>query len=99
MNLFMEFTREALAELECVTGDYEAKSTGLGVRFRLEVERACEGITRYPFLWSQREGGWRRVNLPGFPYYTAYIILDELILVLAVAHAARHPAYWKERLP
>jgi hypothetical protein len=31
MNLFMEFTREALAELECVTGDYEAKVPGTGV--------------------------------------------------------------------
>jgi hypothetical protein len=34
MNLFMEFTREALAELECVTGDYEAKVSGLGVNGR-----------------------------------------------------------------
>jgi hypothetical protein len=99
MNLFLEFAREAYAELECVTGDYEAKVPGLGVRFRLDVERACEGIVRYPFLWNERSGGWRRVNLPGFPYYIAYVIIDELILVLAVAHAARHPNYWKERLP
>jgi hypothetical protein len=44
----------------------------------------------------------KNTNLPNLfqnRHYIAYIILDELILVLAVAHAARHPAYWKERLP
>lgn len=97
--MVLEFVREALAELECVTGDYEAKVAGLGVRFRLELERACEGIIQFPFLWRERPGEWRRVNLPGFPYYIAYVILDDLILVLAVAHSARHPNYWKERRP
>ncbi len=99
MNLFLEFARGAFAKLECVTGDYEAKVLGLGVRFRLEVERGCERIVHYPFLWNERKGGWRSVNLRGFPYYLAYVIIDELILVPAVAHAARHPNDWKERLP
>lgn len=99
MSVALEFVREALAELECATGDYEARVSDLGVRFRLEVERACEGITQFPFLWHERPGGWRRVNLPGFPYYIAYVILDDLILVLAVAHASRHPDYWKHRAP
>lgn len=97
--MVLEFAREAAAELDCVTGDYEAKSAGLGVRFRSEVERACEGITQFPYLWSERKGGFRRVNLPGFPYYITYVILDGILLVLAVAHSARHPDYWKVRLP
>jgi len=98
MSVVLEFAPDARAELECVTADYEAKVPGLGVRFRSEVERACEGITQFPYLWSERPGGWRRVNLPGFPYYIAYVVLGELILVLAVAHAGRHPRYWKQRL-
>ena len=97
--MVLELTREALAELECVTGDYEARSSGLGVRFRSEVERACEGILQYPYQGSERKGGFRRVNLPGFPYYITYVVIDELLLVLAVAHSARHPDYWKNRIP
>ncbi len=97
--MVLEFSLEAMAELDCVTGDYEVKSAGLGVRFRNEVERACEGITQFPYLWMERRGGFRRVNLPGFPYYITYVILDELLLVLAVAHVSRHPDYWKNRLP
>lgn len=99
MSMALEFVREALAELECATGDYEARVPELGVRFRLEVERACEGIVQFPFLWRERPAGWRRVNLPGFPYYIAYVIIDDLILLLAVAHASRHPDYWKNRIP
>ena len=59
----------------------------------------AKGLFATRFFGTSGKGGWRRVNLPGFPYYIAYVIIDELILVLAVAHAARHPNYWKERLP
>jgi len=38
MNTVLEFLPEASAEIQCVTGDYEAKVEGLGVRFRIEVE-------------------------------------------------------------
>ena len=94
----MEFLPEAAVELECITGDYEAKVPGLGVRFRTEVETSCAAIVQFPLLWRLRSGGFRRVNLPGFPYYITYIVRDELILVLAVAHAKRHPDFWKKRL-
>ena len=99
MNLVLEFLPEAAAELQCVTGDYEAKISGLGVRFRTEVETSCAAIVQFPFLWRERPGGFRRVNLPGFPYYIAYAIRDEVILVVAIGHARRHPDYWKTRLP
>ena len=46
---------------------------------------------------AERLGGYRRVNLPGFPYYVAYFIRGERILVAAVGHGSRHPNYWKRR--
>lgn len=99
MNTTLEFHPEAAAEVQCVTGDYDAKVPGLGVRFRTEVESSCQAIVQFPLLWRERPGGYRRVNLPGFPYYINYIIRDELILVVAVGHARRHPDYWKNRVP
>jgi plasmid stabilization system protein ParE len=98
MSLVLEFLPESAAELECVTGDYEARSKGLGSRFRSEVESACVAIVQHPFLWRLRTEGYRRVNLPGFPYYIAFVIEDSLALVVAVAHASRHPDYFKGRL-
>ena len=44
MSFVLEFLPEASAEVECVTGDYEARSIGLGSRFRAEVESACAAI-------------------------------------------------------
>jgi plasmid stabilization system protein ParE len=99
MSLVLEFLPEATAEVECVTGDYEARVPDLGVRFREAVESACVAIVQHPFLWRERPGGYRRVNLPGFPYYIAFILRQERVLIIAVAHASRHPDYWRSRMP
>ena len=99
MSLSLEFLPEAQAEVDCATGDYEARVPGLGVRFRTEVEIACAAIVQHPLLWRERPGGFRRVNLPGFSYYIAFVIRDELIVVTAVAHSSRHPNYWMNRMP
>jgi plasmid stabilization system protein ParE len=99
MSFVLEFLREAAAEVECVTGDYEARVVGLGVRFRFEIESTCAAIVQHPFLWRLRPAGYRRVNLPGFPYYIAFTVEEERALVIAVAHANRHPDYFRSRLP
>jgi plasmid stabilization system protein ParE len=99
MSFVLEFLPEASAEVECVTGDYEARATGLGSRFRAEVESACAAIVQHPLLWRLRPGGYRRVNLPGFPYYIAFVTDGEHALVVAVAHSSRQPDYFKSRMP
>ncbi len=93
----LEFLPEATCEVEEATRYYEDRVVGLGVRFRSEVESVCATVLRQPLLWSERPGGYRRVNLPGFPFYVAYFIRGERILVAAVGHASRHPDYWKPR--
>lgn len=57
MNTTLEFHPEAAAEVQCVTGDYDAKVPGLGVRFRTEVESSCQAIVQFPLLWRERPGG------------------------------------------
>ena len=42
--------------------------------------------------------GYRRVNLSGFPYYVAFVLREEKILVAAVGHGSRHPDYRKKRI-
>lgn len=98
MSLVLEFLPEARAEVECVTGYYEARVPGLGVRFREEVESACAAIVQHPLLWRERPNGCRRVNLPGFSYYVAFVLREDRVLIIAVAHASRHPNYWKSRM-
>ena len=97
MSFILEFLAEAAAELECATGDYEARVPGLGMRFRELIESTCAAIVQHPLLWRERAGGYRRVNLPGFPFYVAFMLRGERVLIVAVAHVSRHPDYWKGR--
>jgi plasmid stabilization system protein ParE len=99
MSFVLEFLPEASAEVECVTGDYEARTKGLGSRFRAEIESVCAAIIQHPLLWRLRPGGYRRVNLPGFPYYIAFATTENEVLIIAVAHTSRRPNYFTNRIP
>ena len=99
VNFVLEFLPEASAELECVTGNYEAHLGGLGARFQTEVESVCSAIIQHPLLWRLRPTGYRRVNLPGFPYYIAFVIEAPQVFIVAVAHSSRRPGYFNPRIP
>ena len=94
----LAFLLEASSELYEAAEYYESKEAGLGRRFRDEVLEVCRLIVQQPVLWRERRGGYRRVNCPVFPYYVAYFIRGDVIVVAAVAHGHRRPGYWKERL-
>jgi len=93
----LEFLPEAKLDAEEATRFYESKVLGLGARFRVELENACAAILRQPLLWNERRGGYRRVNLPGFPYYIVYFLRGEYVVIAAIGHARRHTDYWKRR--
>ena len=93
----IELLQEAEEEFLGAVEWYESRAPGLGKRFRDEVGRVVARIAEDPLLWRERPGGYRKVNLPVFPYYVAYFIRGEVILVAAVAHGHRLPGYWKSR--
>jgi plasmid stabilization system protein ParE len=96
MNL--EFLPEAMAEFRDAAGYYEDREAGLGKQFQAEIQEVCLAILDHPFLWRERKGGFHRVNCPVFPYYIAYFIRRDKVVVAAVAHESRHPDYWKKRM-
>jgi len=67
----LELMPEASAELQAAAEEYETKEEGLGWRFRSKVLQVCRLIVQRPVLWRERQGGYRRVNCPVFPYYVA----------------------------
>jgi len=94
----VEFLAEAEEELSEAALWYESKQPGLGVRFRDEIAHIVSRIAEDPTLWREREGGYRRVNCPVFPYFVAYIIRKQRIIIAAVGHGHRKPGYWKSRV-
>jgi toxin ParE1/3/4 len=93
----IEFLPEAQMEFYDAAEFYEEREIGLGRRFRVEVSEACAAIQTQPLLWREREGGFRRVNCPVFPYYIAYFIRGNTVVIAAVAHGSRRPGYWRDR--
>jgi len=93
-----EFTAEAREDLFEAADYYEGKEAGLGKRLRDEVARVLLTIASAPYLWRERRGGYRRVNCPVFPYYLAYVVRGDVLVVVAVAHASRRPGFWRDRL-
>ena len=77
---------------------YERQCSGLGIRFKEEVDRFLEGIQAHPLLPPLRKNGYRRVNLSVFRHYIPYIIRDEILWVVAICHSHRKPEFWLSRV-
>jgi plasmid stabilization system protein ParE len=92
------FLPEALAEFREAVAYYGEKERGLGKRLRDEVRRACSVIAKRPLGYRERPGGYRRLNCPVFPYFIAYFIRRETVVIAAIGHGSRHPDYWKRRV-
>jgi plasmid stabilization system protein ParE len=88
---------EAAGEFEDATTYYADRQSGLGQRFRDEVDRYIRWIAEHAEIPRLRPGGYRRVNLRVFPHYIAYVQFGETIWILAIAHAHREPEYWISR--
>ena len=95
--MIVEFLEEANRDMVDAALWYESKQPGLGHRFKMEVESVLRSIVANPFLQRERDGGYRRVNFPVFPYYLPYFIRHDKIIVLAIAHEHRRSVYWNQQ--
>jgi toxin ParE1/3/4 len=94
----------ATAEAAEAAAWYEARRTGLGGEFRLELKRMFDTLAdrRAPGSpWPGRLGerGVRRVGMRRYPFYVVFVAFRGEYVVLAVAHHRRRPAYWQNRVP
>ena len=93
---FSPQAREEIAEAAIY---YEGQQSGLGSEYTEEVYAFVRMVAIAPEQPRLRPRGYRRVNLDRFPYYIAYSIETEVVLILAVGHGARRPEYWIKRKP
>lgn len=76
---------------------YESREPGLGLRFKDEVDVHMNLVSSDPLRFRERKSGYRRANLSVFPHYIAYLVRDDLIWVVAIAHGRRKPEFWINR--
>jgi len=77
---------------------YESSRKGLGREFRNEVEAAIDRIQEFPLAWQKLNDKVRRRPVRRFPYFVIYIVEDDDLIIVAVAHMKRKPGYWRSRL-
>ena len=70
----VRFSEEAQSEFLDAISYYEDVRSGLGQRFKDEVDRCILWIADHPELCRTHPGGYRRINCRIFPYYIPYII-------------------------
>lgn len=94
----VEFTQEALWEINEAFDRYLGESRRAAEAFVREVDRAVALIASSPTVWPHFEAGTRRYVLNKFPFSIIYREIPVGIEVVAVAHHKRRPRYWIRRL-
>ena len=99
VNHRLEIRPQALADMSEAAKWYQEHQSGLGERFAREVITAIEALSSDPLIHRLRNRrlGARWSYPKNFPYRIVYNVVDDLITVVAVTHAARHDRAWKER--
>jgi len=93
------FHRAALAEHLDEVAFYESRLPGLGADYLDEFEATIARVCATPDLFPRiadsdlRKAGFRR-----FPFHVIYRASATQIVILAIAHQRRRPAYWVGRI-
>ncbi len=100
MSYRLDIHPKAMADISEAAGWYEQRQPGLGERFAREVISAIDSLGRDPLLYRLRHHrlGVRWCSPVHFPYRIVYRVVDEVITIVAIIHAARQGWHWKERL-
>jgi hypothetical protein len=98
IGMRMRILDDAAAELADAIDRYDRIEPGLGQRLEDEARGVLAWIAANPELPRKRSKGYRRVNFKLFPFYAAYLIWENVIWIIAVAHNARMPEYFIRRI-
>ncbi len=77
---------------------YENIDPNVAQKFKRELDRAERLVSRSPAAWASYFHGTSGFRFRGFPFVMAYILREESIFVIALAHSRRRPGYWKKRI-
>ena len=97
------FGLDASAELAGAARWYEQRHVGLGAQFVGALDAALQSAARWPHSGAlvpgvREDHQLRRLRVGRFPYHVVYLLADDVIHVLAVAHDRRRPDYWSSRV-
>ena len=86
------------AEFQEAIDYYNEQRAGLGFEFSDEVKEAVTRIRNYPEAWTPLSKRTRRCQVHRFPYSIIYETRSDVIIIVAIQHHRRKPAYWSQRI-
>lgn len=90
--------RSAEQELVSAAKWYEGKRSGLGHEYLTAVATAFRAVQETPDAFPAWERtSFRKCQVTRFPYAVFFVVSDDEIEVVAVAHGRRRPGYWRNR--
>jgi toxin ParE2 len=92
------FLKPAEAEVDEAITYFDQQRYGLGDRFAQDLRDAVAFLTDHPRAGKPLTRNVRSTRLMTFRYNLIYVIDGEDVVIVAVAHHRRRPAYWKGRL-
>lgn len=99
----VRFAPEVPDELAEAVRWYETRKRSLGSEFLDEVEATLSLLATRPRSFPRLQDvetslEIRRALLARFPFALVFLVREDEIRVLAVAHAKRRPGYWLSRV-
>ncbi|HCQ13983.1 type II toxin-antitoxin system RelE/ParE family toxin [Flavobacterium sp.] len=93
----IQFTKEAVFDIEEIVFWYEDQREGLSYDFELSLEAGINEIQRTPSAFQKRYKEVKIRFINRFPCGIHYIVKDEIITIIAVFHTSRSPSNWVKR--
>lgn len=103
LTLRVEFEADARRDIRQGARWHEDQRPSFGQRFIHDLDDAVDTARQWPNA-GQPVGETptgttvRRIPLRRFPYHVGYMVLDDVLKVIAVAHDSRHPDHWQQRI-
>jgi len=92
------FLRPAESEVAEAIAYFDDRREGLGDRFEKDLRSTVNLIIAYPLSGKPLTKRVRKSPLRKFQYNVIYVVDEQEIIILAVAHHRRRPGYWHTRL-
>lgn len=93
----VEYHSGAQADFDESLNWYLSRSAGAAVGFVTAVDDAIERISEAPGRFSLTCGECRYCAVRRYPFRIVFREEADRLVIIAVAHAKRRPAYWRER--
>ncbi|HTJ43209.1 MAG TPA: type II toxin-antitoxin system RelE/ParE family toxin [Kofleriaceae bacterium] len=86
----------ASREVQDARAWYAARSDDIALRFHAQLRQLFGRIRSFPRAYQLRRRH-HHAPMSDFPFTVVYRVIDDEVIVIALAHQSRRPWYWRGR--